>query len=144
MIQTELLWIIFHNDMLIQLKEELVIHNIRIIDGRGANVHIGKGPYITIKYVTSIIIHGIHIHDCKSLESTAVNMHPHKSGSRKINNGDGISISTVRRIWVDHFSMCNCEYGLIDAVKSFTYIYIFNSYFTRHNEVTSHTHSFIN
>eukprot|EP00253_Pinus_taeda_P013739 PITA_13739 len=140
-IQTEPLWIIFHNDMFIQLKEELVLDSFKTIDGRGAKVHIGKGPCITIKDATNIIIHGIHIHDCTSLRKAEINMYPLKSGPRKINHGDGISISTARHIWVDHCSMSNCEDGLIDAVKASTYITISNNYFTHHNKVMLLGHS---
>lgn len=142
-IQAEPLWIIFHNDMVIQLKEELVMNSFKTIDGRGANVHIGKGgPCITLNNVTNVIIHGIHIHDCKPLQKAMVNTFP--PVDRKINHGDGISISTGRHIWVDHCSMSNCEDGLIDAVKSSTYITISNNYFTHHNKVISNlTYSFI-
>ncbi|CAL9122412.1 unnamed protein product [Musa textilis] len=64
-IQEEPLWIIFKRDMVIQLKEELIMNSHKTIDGRGASVHISGGPCITIQYVTNIIIHGVHIHDCK-------------------------------------------------------------------------------
>eukprot|EP00253_Pinus_taeda_P023294 PITA_23294 len=137
-IQTEPLWIIFQNDMLIQLKEELVINSFKTIDGRGANVHIAKGPCITLTNVTNVIIHGVHIHECKRLQKAMVNTFPM---NRKINHGDGISISTARNIWVDHCSMSNCEDGLIDAVKSSTNITISNNYFTHHNKVMLLGHS---
>ncbi|KAA8540736.1 hypothetical protein F0562_024345 [Nyssa sinensis] len=64
-IQDEPLWIIFARDMVIQLKEELIMNSFKTIDGRGASVHIAGGPCITIQFVTNIIIHGLHIHDCK-------------------------------------------------------------------------------
>ncbi|KAL9326581.1 hypothetical protein ACSQ67_007226 [Phaseolus vulgaris] len=64
-IQEEPLWIIFARDMVIKLKEELIMNSFKTIDGRGASVHIANGPCITIQYVTNVIIHGINIHDCK-------------------------------------------------------------------------------
>ncbi|GAB2221478.1 hypothetical protein Droror1_Dr00012659, partial [Drosera rotundifolia] len=42
-IQEEPLWIIFKHDMVIQLKEELIMNSFKTIDGRGANVLIGNG-----------------------------------------------------------------------------------------------------
>lgn len=39
-IQDEPLWIIFKSDMVITLKEELIMNSFKTIDGRGANVHI--------------------------------------------------------------------------------------------------------
>lgn len=140
-IQKEPLWIIFQKHMVIHLKEELVMNSFKTIDGRGANVQIAKGPCITIKDVTNIIIHGIHIHGCKSVRKAAGNTYPLNSVSRQINHGDGISISTGKHIWVDHCSMSNCEDGLIDAVKSSNYITISNNHFTHHNKVMLLGHS---
>ncbi|KAI9107599.1 hypothetical protein K1719_021636 [Acacia pycnantha] len=48
-IQDEPLWIIFARDMVIQLKEELIMNYFKTIDGRGASVHIAGGPCITIQ-----------------------------------------------------------------------------------------------
>nr|GMD01197.1 pectate lyase-like [Ipomoea batatas] len=66
-IQDEPLWITFQRDMVIQLKQELVMNSYKTIDGRGASVHISGGPCITIHYATNIIIHGIHVHDWKHI-----------------------------------------------------------------------------
>lgn len=140
-IQTEPLWIIFQNDMVIQLKEELIMNSFKTIDGRGANVHIGNGPCITVQNVTNIIIHGIHIHDCKRAGNAMVKDSPQHTGWRTVSDGDGISIFTGRHIWVDHCSMSNCEDGLIDAVKSSTHITISNNYFTHHDKVMLLGHS---
>ncbi|KAI5440864.1 hypothetical protein KIW84_010357 [Lathyrus oleraceus] len=63
-IQDRPLWIVFKRDMVIQLKQELIMNSFKTINGRGANVHIANGVCITIQYVTNVIIHGLHIHDC--------------------------------------------------------------------------------
>ncbi|KAF9606504.1 hypothetical protein IFM89_025779 [Coptis chinensis] len=39
-IQHEPLWIIFERDMVIKLKEELIMNSFKTTDGRGASVHI--------------------------------------------------------------------------------------------------------
>ncbi|XP_026427977.1 putative pectate lyase 14 isoform X2 [Papaver somniferum] len=64
-IQDKPLWIVFKRDMVITLKQELIMNSFKTIDGRGVNVHIANGACITIQYITNVIIHGIHIHDCK-------------------------------------------------------------------------------
>ncbi|KAK7306194.1 hypothetical protein VNO77_44120 [Canavalia gladiata] len=64
-IQHEPLWIIFKHDMMIKLEMDLLVNSYKTIDGRGANVHLAEGPCIKIHHKTNIIIHGIHIHDCK-------------------------------------------------------------------------------
>lgn len=49
-IQDEPLWIIFKRDMVIQLKQELVMNSYKTIDGRGASVHISGQKQIQTWY----------------------------------------------------------------------------------------------
>ncbi|KAL1207418.1 putative pectate lyase 20 [Cardamine amara subsp. amara] len=140
-IQTEPLWIVFKRDMVITLKEELIMNSFKTIDGRGVNVHIANGACITIQFVTNIIIHGIHIHDCKPTGNAMVRSSPSHYGWRTMADGDGISIFGSSHIWIDHNSLSNCADGLIDAVMSSTAITISNNYFTHHNEVMLLGHS---
>lgn len=119
-IQDRPLWIVFKHDMVIRLKKGLIMKSYKTIDGRGVNVHIAHGGCITIHFATNIIIHGLHIHDCKPTENA---------------DGDAISISGSSHIWVDHNSLSNCTDGLVDAVLGSTAITISNNYFTDHNEV---------
>ncbi|KAF9600850.1 hypothetical protein IFM89_013130 [Coptis chinensis] len=60
------LWIIFKSDMVITLKQELLMSGFKTIDARGVSVHIAGGACITLQYISNVIIHGINIHDCKS------------------------------------------------------------------------------
>ncbi|GLJ17453.1 hypothetical protein SUGI_0303890 [Cryptomeria japonica] len=140
-IQTEPLWIIFQRDMVIQLKEELIMNSYKTIDGRGANVHIANGACITIQYVTNIIIHGVHIHDCKPAGNTNVRSSPTHYGYRTRSDGDGISIFGSSAIWVDHCSLSSCADGLIDAIMGSTAITISNNFFTHHDKVMLLGHS---
>ncbi|GLJ17513.1 hypothetical protein SUGI_0304580 [Cryptomeria japonica] len=118
-----------------ELKEELIIKNYKTIDGRGANVHIENGPCITIQYVTNIIIHGIHIHDCKPVGNTNVRSSLTHYGYKTRSDEDGISIFGGSAIWVDHCLLSSCADGLIDAIMSPTTITISNKFFTHHNKV---------
>ncbi|XP_060170804.1 probable pectate lyase 18 [Lycium barbarum] len=140
-IQNEPLWIIFARDMVIQLKEELIMNSFKTIDGRGASVHIAGGPCITIQGVTNIIIHGIHIHDCKQGGNAMVRNSSQHYGWRTISDGDGVSIFTGSHIWVDHCSLSNCMDGLIDAIMGSTAITISNNYMTHHDKVMLLGHS---
>jgi len=133
-IQSEPLWIIFQRDMVIQLKEELIMNSYKTIDGRGVNVHIGNGPCITVQYVSHIIIHGIHVHDCRPAGNAMVRDSPTHYGWRTISDGDGISIFGGSDVWVDHVSLSNCADGLIDAIMGSTGITISNSHFTHHDK----------
>jgi len=134
-IQTEPLWIIFQRDMVIQLKEELIMNSYKTIDGRGANIHIANGPCITVQYVKHIIIHGIHIHDCKPAGNAMVRDSPGHYGWRTISDGDGVSIFGASNIWVDHCSLSSCADGLIDAIMGSTAITISNNFMTHHDKV---------
>ncbi|CAE6178572.1 unnamed protein product [Arabidopsis arenosa] len=140
-IQDEPLWIIFQRDMTIQLKEELIMNSFKTIDGRGASVHISGGPCITIQYVTNIIIHGIHIHDCKQGGNAMVRSSPRHFGWRTISDGDGVSIFGGSHVWVDHCSFSNCEDGLIDAIMGSTAITLSNNHMTHHDKVMLLGHS---
>eukprot|EP00253_Pinus_taeda_P018918 PITA_18918 len=140
-IQTEPLWIIFQRDMVIQLKEELIMNSYKTIDGRGVNVHIANGACITVQYVHHIIIHGIHIHDCKPAGNAMVRDSPGHYGWRTRSDGDGVSIFGGSNIWVDHCSLSNCADGLIDAILGSTAITISNNFMTHHDKVMLLGHS---
>lgn len=140
-IQDEPLWIVFKRDMVIQLKQELIMNSFKTIDGRGSNVHIANGGCITIQFVTNVIIHGLHIHDCKPTGNAMVRSSPSHFGWRTVADGDAISIFGSSHIWVDHNSLSNCADGLVDAVMGSTAITISNNHFTHHNEVILLGHS---
>nr|KJB37784.1 hypothetical protein B456_006G219800 [Gossypium raimondii] len=140
-IQDEPLWIVFKRDMVIRLKQELIMNSFKTIDGRGVNVHIANGACITIQYVTNVIIHGLHIHDCKPTGNAMVRSSPSHFGWRTMADGDAISIFGSSHIWVDHNSLSNCADGLVDAVMGSTAITISNNHMTHHNEVMLLGHS---
>ncbi|KAJ9169425.1 hypothetical protein P3X46_017625 [Hevea brasiliensis] len=140
-IQDEPLWIIFARDMMIKLKEELIMNSFKTIDGRGASVHIAGGPCITIQYVTNIIIHGLNIHDCKQGGNTYVRDSPSHYGRRTMSDGDGVSILGGSHVWIDHCSLSNCHDGLINAIHGSTAITISNNYLTHQNKVMLLGHS---
>ncbi|XWS36540.1 hypothetical protein CRYUN_Cryun20dG0093500 [Craigia yunnanensis] len=134
-VQDRPLWIVFKRDMVIRLKQELIMNSFKTIDGRGVNVHIANGACITIPFVTNIIIHGVHIHDCKPTGNAMVRSSPSHYGWRTMADGDGISIFGSSYIWIDHNSLSNCADGLIDAIMGSTAITISNNYFIHHNEM---------
>ncbi|KAL7151717.1 hypothetical protein ABFS83_04G050100 [Erythranthe nasuta] len=140
-IQDRPLWIVFKRDMVITLKQELIMNSFKTIDGRGANVHIANGACITIQYVTNVIVHGLHIHDCKPTGNAMVRSSPSHYGWRTMADGDGISIFGASHVWIDHNSLSSCSDGLIDAIMGSTAITISNNYFTQHNEVMLLGHS---
>ncbi|KAK9158619.1 hypothetical protein Scep_005193 [Stephania cephalantha] len=140
-IQSDPLWITFSNNMLIHLKEELIVNSFKTIDGRGANVHIVGGGCITLQYVSNVIIHNIHIHHCVPSPQANVRSSPTHFGLRTKSDGDGISIFGASKIWIDHCSLSYCSDGLIDAVMGSTAITISNNYFSHHNEVMLLGHS---
>ncbi|XP_076883238.1 putative pectate lyase 15 [Bidens hawaiensis] len=140
-IQDEPLWIIFKTNMTITLKQELIMNSFKTIDARGVDVHIAYGAGITIQYVTNIIIHGLHIHDCVPTGNALVRSSPYHFGWRTMADGDGISLFGASHVWIDHNSLSNCSDGLIDAVIGSTAITISNNYFTNHNEVILLGHS---
>ncbi|XP_042409006.1 probable pectate lyase 5 isoform X1 [Zingiber officinale] len=140
-IQDGPLWITFARDMTIRLNEELLVNSFKTIDGRGAVVHIAGGACITLQYVSNVIIHNLHIHHCVSAGEANVRASPTHFGWRTRSDGDGISIYSGRKIWVDHCALSYCADGLIDAIMGSTAITISNSYFSHHDDVMLLGHS---
>lgn len=136
-IQAEPLWIIFGKDMVIKLKNELMINSFKTIDGRGAKVEIAYGPCITIQGVSHVIIHGISIHDCKPGNSGLVRNSPVHVGHRLGSDGDGIDIFASSNVWIDHCFLSRCSDGLIDVIHASTGITISNNYFSQHDKVST-------
>ncbi|PRQ16111.1 putative pectate lyase [Rosa chinensis] len=134
-IQPEPLWIIFKDDMNIELKEELLVTSNKTIDARGCNVHIQGGAQITLQYVQNIIICNLHVRDTVSKEGGMVRDSTGHFGLRTASDGDGISLFGASNVWIDHVSASNCADGLIDVVAGSTAITISNSHFTDHNDV---------
>ncbi|XP_074270276.1 putative pectate lyase 18 [Silene latifolia] len=140
-IQDDPLWIIFSGDMTIKLKYELIVNSYKTLDGRGADVHITGGGCITLQYVSNIIIHNIHIHNCYPAGNSNVRSSPTHVGMRSKSDGDGITIFGASNIWVDHCTLSYCTDGLIDATMGSTGITISNNHFSHHNDVMLLGHS---
>ncbi|CAF2158804.1 unnamed protein product [Brassica napus] len=134
-IQVEPLWIIFKRDMVITLKQELIMNSYKTIDARGANVHVANGACITIQGITHVIVHGLHIHDCIRTGNAMVRSSPSHYGMRNMSDGDAVSIYASSHIWIDHNSLSKCADGLVDVVMGSTAVTISNNHLTHHNEV---------
>ncbi|XP_017254298.1 putative pectate lyase 2 [Daucus carota subsp. sativus] len=134
-IQANPLWITFAKNMVITLKNELIMNSYKTIDGRGAKVEIAYGPCITIQGVSHVIIHGISIHDCKPGKSGLVISTPLHVGHRLGCDGDGISIFASSNVWIDHCSLSRSSDGLIDVIHASTAVTISNNHFSQHDKV---------
>ncbi|CAN0852704.1 Putative pectate lyase 2 [Linum grandiflorum] len=134
-IQTKPLWIVFQEDMVITLKNELMVNSYKTIDGRGARVEIAYGPCITIQGASHVIVHGISIHHCKPGKPGPVRISPSHIGRRLGSDGDAIHIFGSSNVWIDHCYLARSADGLIDIIHASTYITISNNYFTQHDKV---------
>ncbi|KAG8075424.1 hypothetical protein GUJ93_ZPchr0006g44541 [Zizania palustris] len=134
-IQDEPLWIIFAKNMIIRLKEELMINSDKTIDGRGAQVRITDGAQLTVQFSHNVIIHNIHIHDIVLGKGGDVRDSPEHFGFRTQSDGDGITIFGSTNVWLDHLSLSNCQDGLIDVIAKSTGVTISNCHLTNHNDV---------
>lgn len=134
-IQTQPLWITFATDMVIRLKNELMVTSYKTLDGRGAKVDIGYGPCITIQDVSHVIVHGLSIHDCLPGKPGIVRSSTTHSGYRRGSDGDAITILESSHVWVDHCYLARCTDGLVDVTHGSTSVTVSNSYFTQHDKV---------
>ncbi|KAH7415600.1 hypothetical protein KP509_14G053300 [Ceratopteris richardii] len=134
-IQMRPLWIFFARDMIIILQNELIFTSDKTVDGRGAQVHIAYGPCFTIQNVENVIVHGLHIHNCRPGYAGRVRSSTDHIGHRAGSDGDGISVFGSRNIWIDHNYLASCTDGLVDVIHASTAITISNNYFCNHNKV---------
>lgn len=141
------LWIVFAKGMNIKLQMPLLVTDYKTIDGRGANIHISNGPCIRLVNVSNVIIHGLHIHDCKPSVAGNVRVTESVSSSStgvewmETQDGDGISVMSSRDIWIDHNTFSNCADGLVDVTLASTAVTISNNRFSYHNKVMLLGHS---
>ncbi|TVU12671.1 hypothetical protein EJB05_46324 [Eragrostis curvula] len=133
-IQDRPLWIVFARDMVIRLRQELIVNRNKTIDGRGAQVHI-VGAQVTVQGVEHVIIHGVHVHHAARHSGGMIRDSKRHYGLRTASDGDGISVMASSNVWVDHVSMYNCSDGLVDVVNGSTAITVSNSHFTKHDHV---------
>lgn len=134
-IQDGPLWIIFQQDMVIKLKQELLVTSNKTIDGRGAIVHITGGSSFSLFYVSNVIIHSIRIHDVVPKAGGLIRDSIGHFGLRTASDGDAISIFGCANIWIDHISMANAADGLVDVIEGSTGVTISNCHMTHHNDV---------
>ena len=140
-IQEEPLWIYFVHDMVITLRNELLVTHDKTLDGRGAEVHIAHGPCLTLQYVSNVIVHGLHIHDCRPGSPGLVRSSVSHIGYRAGSDGDAISVFGSRRVWIDHNSLSSSADGLIDVIHASSLVTISNNHFSDHDKVMLLGHS---
>ncbi|CAH9136312.1 unnamed protein product [Cuscuta epithymum] len=133
-LQDKPLWIMFKRNMVIHLKAELIITNDKTIDGRGVNVVLTGGGCITIQDVQNIIVHGLTIYGCQAVGGFEIRSSMSHVGVRELSDGDAISISHSKNIWIDHNTLSACKDGLVDVVAGSDAITISNNHFSNHNE----------
>ncbi|XP_047951064.1 probable pectate lyase P59 [Salvia hispanica] len=133
-LQKEPLWIIFEKNMVIKLKQELMVQSDKTIDGRGAKVEISGGAGITIQFVKNVIIHGIKISNIVKAAGGLIRDSVDHVGMRQQSEGDGITIFGSQNVWVDHVSLTKCTDGMIDATQGSTAVTISNCHLTDHDK----------
>ncbi|XP_023743177.1 pectate lyase 4 [Lactuca sativa] len=129
------LWITFAKDMVINLKQELVINNDKTIDGRGAAVEICNGGGLSVFKVKNVIIHGIHIHDIQETPGGDIKSNEGKAMPRSKHDGDGIMVFGSTNVWIDHCWFHDGPDGLIDVTMGSTMVTISNCKFSKHDKV---------
>ena len=129
--------VFFAKDITIKLWMPLSITSYKTIDGRGANVQISNGPCINLEKVSNVIIHGLHIHDCKP--SNAGNILLTESTApilMQIQDEVAISVVSCRDIWIKHNTLSRCVDGLVDVTLASTAVTISNNCFSFHDKAS--------
>ncbi|XXG39468.1 hypothetical protein AAC387_Pa01g0421 [Persea americana] len=128
-------WIKFHRSMHINLQKPLLISSFTAIDGRGTNVHIASGACFVLHKVTSVIIHGLHIHHCQKPSPGKV-IAP---GAKILDLGrfdvDTIAVIGSSKVWIDHNTLYQFKDGLVDVTQGSTAVTISNNWFKDQDKV---------
>ncbi|BAT04727.1 Os08g0286100 [Oryza sativa Japonica Group] len=128
-------WITFARDMRIRLAQPLYVKNFTTIDGRGADVHVAGGAGIVLYHARDVIVHGLHVHDCRAQPPGRVvvpggAVQPSGSG-----DGDAIRLVASSKVWIDHNTLSRCEDGLLDVTVGSTDVTVSNNWFHDHDKV---------
>ncbi|XP_021295411.1 pectate lyase 1 [Herrania umbratica] len=108
-------WITFKRNMHITLQRPLLISSFTAIDGRGVNVHVTGAGCLLVYQATDVIIHGLHIHHCKSQPPSSVMGPDSKVIPLGQMDGDAIRLVTAKKVWIDHNTLYDCQDGLLDV-----------------------------
>lgn len=129
-------WITFQKGMHIRLAQPLFVKSFTVIDGRGADVHIAGGAGIMLYQVSNVIVHGLHIHDCRSQPAGQVvvpggAVRPAAAGM----DGDAIRLVSSTKVWIDHNTLSRSEDGLVDVTVGSSDVTVSNNWFLNHDKV---------
>ena len=125
-------WITFQRGMHIRLAQPLFVKSFTTIDGRGADVHIAGGAGIMLYQV---IIHGLHIHECRSQPAGQVVVPGGAVQSAGGMDGDAIRLVSSTKVWIDHNTLSRCQDGLLDVTVGSTDVTVSNNWFFNHDKV---------
>ncbi|XP_024019802.1 probable pectate lyase 9 [Morus notabilis] len=128
-------WITFQRDMRVTLQKTLLISSFTAIDGRGFNVHIAGNACLMVFQESNIIIHGLHIHDCRPQAPSLVMNPDGKVVPLGQVDGDAIRLVSASKVWIDHNTLYQCQDGLLDVTRGTTDITISNNWFRDQDKV---------
>ncbi|EOY23414.1 hypothetical protein QUC31_008240 [Theobroma cacao] len=128
-------WITFKRNMNITLQRPLLISSFTAIDGRGVNVHVTGAGCLLVYQATDVIIHGLHIHHCKSQPPSSVMGPASKVIPLGQMDGDAIRLVTAKKVWIDHNTLYDCQDGLLDVTRGSNDVTISNNWFRNQDKV---------
>ncbi|XP_006659283.2 probable pectate lyase 4 [Oryza brachyantha] len=128
-------WITFARDMHIRLAQPLFVKSFTAIDGRGADVHVAGGAGIVLYHVNDVIIHGLHVHDCRAQPPGRVVVPGGAVQASGSGDGDAIRLVASSKVWIDHNTLSRCEDGLLDVTVGSTDVTVSNNWFHDHDKV---------
>ncbi|KAK3123157.1 hypothetical protein QOZ80_8AG0624910 [Eleusine coracana subsp. coracana] len=128
-------WITFQWSMHIRLALPLFVKSFTVIDGRGADVHVAGGAGIVLDRVSNVILHGLHLHDCRAQPAGPVVVPGGAMEPKTGVDGDAIRLVASSKVWIDHNTLSRCEDGLIDVTVGSTDVTISNNWFLDHDKV---------
>ncbi|GMI79116.1 hypothetical protein HRI_001580900 [Hibiscus trionum] len=99
------------------------------------DVHITGSGCLVVYHATDIIIHGLHIHHCKSQPPRTVMGPDSKVIHLGQMDGDARRLVTARKVWIDHNMLYECQDGLLDVTRGSTDVTVSNNWFRNQDKV---------
>ncbi|KAL6639971.1 hypothetical protein ACP70R_022281 [Stipagrostis hirtigluma subsp. patula] len=128
-------WITFQRSMHITLAQPLFVKSFTAIDGRGADVHIADGAGVVLYEVSNVIVHGLHMHGCRTPPPGRVVVPGGAVQDARGLDGDAIRLVGSTKVWIDHNTLSRSEDGLVDVTVGSTDVTVSNNWFLHHDKV---------
>ncbi|MBA0877310.1 hypothetical protein Goshw_009235, partial [Gossypium schwendimanii] len=119
----------------LRYETTMIKRKLHRYDGRGIDVYITGVECLLVYQAIDIIIYGLRIHHCKAQPPSTVMGPNTKVIPLSQMDGDAIRLVTVKKVWIDHNTLYDCQDGLLDVTCGSTGVTVSNNWFRNQDKV---------